>query len=153
MNTNVELTADPSRLAMGLQQAQLEIDKLASVNELFDIIGELPKDWKIIEVLPDGVMWRNKRKRLLVGASIMGYEDGKRWLHVSVSKKDQTVPMWADMCNVKQAFFGRDRKAIQVHPAHEKHVNIHPACLHLWCCLEDDPLPEFSHLVNGERVI
>ena len=137
----LELTADTSRLEAGLAAAKEKAEGIASLYELLEVIGQLPNDWKIIEVQPDGVMWRNKRKRLLVGASIMKYGDDKRWLHVSVSKKDQTVPTWADMSNVKQAFIGRSRRAIQVHPAEERHVNIHPGCLHLWCCLDETRCP------------
>ena len=32
-----------------------------------------------------------------------------------------------------------------VFPERKFHVNIHPFCLHLWCCLDGDGLPEFSH--------
>ena len=114
---------------------------------------KLPGGWQRIKNYQDGEMWRNKRKSLLVGASIMAYGDGNQWLHVSVSRKDKLTPTWQDMCNAKDAFIGRSRKAIQVHPEKSKYVNIHRACLHLWHCLDTDPLPEFSNVLVNTRVI
>jgi hypothetical protein len=45
---------------------------------------------------------------------------------------------------VKRDFIGDDAKAIMVFPEKKHHVNIHPFCLHLWVCMDDNPLPEFS---------
>ena len=68
--------------------------------------------------------------------------DGEKWLHVSASRQSR-VPSWADMMYVKQLFIGKGRKAIQVMPPTDEHVNTHPFVLHLWCNLERDPLPDF----------
>ena len=71
-------------------------------------------------------------------------EDGRPWLHVSFSRVDR-IPSWEDVIAVKELFVGRDRLAVQVFPPRDEHVNLHPYCLHLWCCLEDGfrPTPDF----------
>lgn len=70
-------------------------------------------------------------------------QDGKVWLHVSFSRRNR-LPSYGDMIRVKDAFIGPKKKAIMVLPADSEYVNIHPFCLHLFHCLEDDPLPDFT---------
>lgn len=53
------------------------------------------------------------------------------WEHVSVSRRDR-CPTWAEMCEVKDLFFGPDEWVMQYHPAQTDYVNDHPFCLHLW---------------------
>jgi hypothetical protein len=69
--------------------------------------------------------------------------DGKTWLHVSMSRKSR-IPSYQDMCDVKFLFIGKERQAIQIFAPEAKHINIHPYCLHLWCALEGDGLPDFG---------
>jgi len=57
--------------------------------------------------------------------------DGGGWEHVSVSRQDR-CPTWAEMCEVKDLFFGSDEWVLQYHPAASDYVNVHPFCLHLW---------------------
>lgn len=66
------------------------------------------------------------KQRVLVIAS-----DEGGWEHVSVSREDR-VPTWAEMCEVKDLFFGPDEWVMQFHPAASEYVNFHPNCLHLW---------------------
>lgn len=70
------------------------------------------------------------------------YDDGRWWRHVSVSLSNR-LPTWSELREVKDLFVGRNRKAIQVFPPQNEYVSVHPYVLHLWCCLEDDPLPDF----------
>lgn len=68
--------------------------------------------------------------------------DGAGWQHVSVSRPDR-CPTWAEMCEVKDLFFGPDEWVMQFHPAASDYVNTHPFCLHLWRPVgRDFPLPE-----------
>lgn len=76
---------------------------------------------------------------VLVGVGIW---EGKGWIHVSCSHRDK-VPSWKELCEVKDQFIG-DHKAIQVFPKKAEYVNIMPNCLHLWACLSDDGLPDFT---------
>jgi hypothetical protein len=57
--------------------------------------------------------------------------DGAGWEHVSVSRRDR-CPTWAEMCEVKELFWGADEWVVQYHPAAADYVNDHPFCLHLW---------------------
>jgi len=53
------------------------------------------------------------------------------WEHVSVSVKNRT-PNWAEMCFVKDLFWGPEECIVQYHPPRSTYVNCHPNCLHLW---------------------
>jgi hypothetical protein len=57
--------------------------------------------------------------------------DGMGWEHVSVSRSDRT-PSWAEMEQVKRAFFKDDETAMQLHVPPTDHISVHPYCLHLW---------------------
>ena len=79
---------------------------------------------------------------LFVLCSARTENDGKRWMHVSCSRRNR-LPSWEELRLVKDTFIGRERKAIQVLPPDSEYVNIHGYVLHLWCCLDVDPLPDF----------
>ena len=57
--------------------------------------------------------WINRHERLSVIASAAPQDDGRRWLHFSCAGRDQ-VPTWEQLVRVKEAFLGRESKAIQV---------------------------------------
>jgi hypothetical protein len=67
--------------------------------------------------------------------------DGRRWLHVSASRRDR-VPDWYDLKLVKQTFLP-DLTALQVLPTVDKYVNLSPNVLHLWACVDGDVVPDF----------
>lgn len=79
---------------------------------------------------------------LFIMASAGEYDDGKEWLHVSVSRKSR-LPTYEEMTRIKRDFIGDDKKAISVLPEKKYHVNINKNCLHLFYSAEN-PLPEFS---------
>lgn len=60
--------------------------------------------------------------------------DGEEWEHVSVSlgPTSTETPTWAEMCYVKDLFWGHDECVVQYHPAREDYRNLHHGCLHLW---------------------
>lgn len=106
--------------------------------------------------LPDGVrcieeggynrVWRiqrNQHRGLLVMADVTVKSDDKLWYHVSFSRA-KNIPTYADCLYVKEVFVGADRCAIQIFPERRYHVNFHPFCLHLYSCLEERSIPEFS---------
>lgn len=86
-------------------------------------------------------------RSLAVICSAQVEADGKRWIHVSCSRADR-LPSWKDLRRVKDVFVGVHRKAVQVFPAQSEYVNVHPNVLHLWACLDGDPLPDFR-LADG----
>ena len=78
---------------------------------------------------------------LIVIATVARHRGGGEWLHVSASYPDRE-PSWSVMCDVKDAFIGHDRVAVQVHPRTSEHYSLHPHCLHLWCRLDADVVPD-----------
>ena len=66
--------------------------------------------------------------------------DGKRWIRVSLSRRER-MPSYEDMALVKRLFLGEEKRAIQVFVPATEHYNLHPNCLHLWHCLDGDGLP------------
>jgi hypothetical protein len=79
---------------------------------------------------------------LMVVWSARKEADGRRWVHVSLSRPSR-LPSWEDVRKVKDAFIGRERKALQILPPQAEYVNIHNHVLHLWHCLDGDGLPDF----------
>jgi hypothetical protein len=116
----------------------------------------LPVDWrKFGDFGPSGAAYQSPGGlRVIATESEHGdYADESVWLHVSVSRANQ-LPSYEDLVTVKEIFIGCDAKAIMVFPPRDKHVNIHPNCLHLFSCLTGDPLPEFSgELAPGVRTL
>ncbi len=98
-----------------------------------------------------GRVYRNQGEGLLLLVSCARYSDAQRWLHLSVSRRDKKLPTWEQMSQVKRVFVGDERTAYQVMPPKSQHVNIHPACLHMWCCVDlDHYLPDFT--AGGETI-
>jgi hypothetical protein len=64
------------------------------------------------------------------------------WLHVSCAHATK-LPSWEDLREVKQVFCGPKRLALSIMPSETEYVNVHPYCLHLWCPLDHDPIPDF----------
>lgn len=79
---------------------------------------------------------------LIIIASAGEYDDGKEWLHVSVSRKSR-LPTYEELTRIKRDFIGDDKKAVFILPEKEKHVNIHNYCLHLFYSAAN-PLPDFT---------
>jgi len=61
--------------------------------------------------------------------------DGFGWEHVSVHVVDNgqdAVPLWEEMCQMKNLFWDEEDCVIQYHPPKSKYVNDHKYTLHLW---------------------
>ena len=111
--------------------------------ELFSDVPYPPDDWHFIDYWERGHVFRHKCGLCLI-IDCEEKTDGKRWVHVSVSRKDWD-PSHLDMMRAKLDFLG-DHYAYSVYPPDEKYVNVHKHCLHLWALAEGDgrALPEFS---------
>lgn len=115
----------------------------------------LPGNWKQIpdprlqvqDRVPENFRWYQHASRISVCISVQ-LISGKWWLHVSLSRPDR-LPNWDEYRGVKLLFCGPQRQAIQVLPKETSYVNVHPHCLHLFCCLEPggDGLPDFTEYV------
>ncbi len=84
----------------------------------------------------------DEKEVVVLQAKCYPYDDGKEWLHISVSRKSR-LPTYEEMTRIKRDFIGDDKKAISVLPEKKYHVNIDKYCLHLFYSAEN-PLPEFS---------
>lgn len=82
------------------------------------------------------------KRGMIVMITLAKEKDDKFWLHVSASYADH-LPAYAELKMVKDVFIGEDRKAIQVFPPKSEHYNLHDYCLHLWHCMDGDPVPDF----------
>lgn len=61
--------------------------------------------------------------------------NGMGWEHVSVhavSKKQNRMPTWSEMCKIKDLFWEDEDCAMQYHPPRSEYVNTYKYCLHLW---------------------
>jgi len=104
---------------------------------------EPPQGWTRYWDTPYDGFWENHKRNLKVIASFMRYGDGRMWLHVSMSHP-RRMPTYEELTYLKRHWFGDDRKCVMVLPPREEHVNIHPNCLHLYSCMDGDPLPDFT---------
>ena len=95
-----------------------------------------------VEEAIDGIAF--EKNGLFVITSLQKELDNNFWIHVSLSRKNK-LPSYNDVKLVKNTFIGKDKKAIQIFPEEENHVNLMPYCLHLWHCVDKDPLPDFTH--------
>ena len=86
--------------------------------------------------------WEKIGDDLIVLVSQSLEADDRMWLHASLSRPTR-LPSWSDLRRVKDAFIGKDKKAVQVFPADSEYVNMHPNVLHLFHCLDGDVLPDF----------
>ncbi len=100
----------------------------------------------LLQRRPDGYAAQWGRLRFVVSTSVE--EDGKRWLHASVSRDDGQLPSYEDLTNLKRFCVGEHRTALQVFPPQDKHVDIAGPLgievLHLWSCLDGDVTPDFT---------
>ena len=70
-----------------------------------------------------------------------GVDTEYMWEHVSISTPHRT-PNWAEMCLVKDMFWGDEECVVQFHPPKSAYVNHHPHCLHLFRSMDKEmPMP------------
>lgn len=103
----------------------------------------IPAGWTLLGRREDGAAYRNDLVGLQVIISAESHDDGRRWLHLSVSNPTR-LPKWRELVEVKELFLGLERYAYQVVPPRSRYVNIHPFVLHLFSCLDGEPLPDFT---------
>lgn len=103
----------------------------------------LPPGWTRSDMheTSNGAGWRSKSGLGVILSGAVELDD-RRWVHVSVSRRDR-VPSYEDLALVKRIFVGRERRAVQLFVPESEHVNLHRYCLHLWHCVDGDGLPDF----------
>lgn len=100
----------------------------------------LPIDWSEIKTM-SGVYVRKDGLNVVLSVE-MKKSDPRKWLHVSLSRQDR-LPSWDDIKDVKDLFVGKDKTAAQIFPPKDEYINHNPNVLHLWCCLNKSIFPDF----------
>lgn len=139
----------------------MSVQKKQAIHEL-RIVGGMAnsglmspcEDWQPPLVLPAD--WRREPNfgpaahyesgggmRVLITKEMHEDEKVRVWVHLSVSRPTR-LPSWEDLKQVKDLFIGRDKMAFQALPPASEYVNVHQNCLHLWYCLDGNPLPSFG---------
>lgn len=126
---------------------------------------EAPIGWYIADTIHSheephpicGYFWeRLSGQRIAVMEDVSIKADGKRWLHVSVSKPNRKMPTYEDIQEVRRLFVGEHRECYQVFPTSDRYVDFYHV-LHLWCNLDepDGVLPHFeaSIILNGKEML
>lgn len=103
----------------------------------------LPLHWTPVSRWGDGYRYLNMRNGLRVVFTGAFIEDGKTWLHLSVSRAKE-CPSYEDLCEVKKTFVGEKMWAYQVFAPRTEHINIHQFTLHLWVSVDGPALPNFG---------
>ena len=103
----------------------------------------IPPNWRVVKINWDGVLWVSGSLGISVILSGNTEQDGKRWLHLSLARRSR-LPSWEEVRLVKDLFLGKERLAVQVLPPASRYININPHCLHLWSCVDGDPVPDFA---------
>lgn len=112
----------------------------------------IPDRYTVLEHTPHATSFKRKDGMTVI-ASVRIEADDKQWLHLSCAHKTH-LPDYRDLCDIKRIWCGKERKAVMVFPPASQHVNDHPYCLHLYQCLDADPLPDFRlHLPGGLTTI
>jgi len=111
----------------------------------------IPAEWVEFDRDASGAArYQNARRGLGAILSCSIENDGRTWLHLSVSHRIR-VPKWKELVDAKVVFLG-DREAYQVIPPKARYVNIDSRVLHLWALRDKDAsvLPDFT---RGTRSI
>ena len=102
--------------------------------------------------LPGVMAFKHTMTQMAVIISEQTEQDGKNWLHVSMSYRDK-MPDYHDLLKVKNTFIGEDKDAVMVLPKEKDKVNHHPYTLHLFHCLSKDITPSILPDFTGGRGI
>jgi hypothetical protein len=110
-------------------------------------MSRVPPSWNLVSGFGDnGRCFR--RGNLQVIYSVLRYDDGNIWVHVSMCRRTGRhfcLPNFDELKRVKEDFIGADRWAYQVFPSESDYVNQNPYVLHLYARFDGAPaLPDFT---------
>ena len=103
--------------------------------------------WILKKQNDDGGMWLHFQSYRSIIASIAKEDDGRWWIHASIAHANQNrMPRYEELAMMKKNWIGEDHKAIMIFAEKKHHVNIRNNALHLFSCIDEDVLPEFSSM-------
>jgi hypothetical protein len=92
---------------------------------------------------------RNKLRILLSVDDFEHFQPGAGvWAHASLSRPDRD-PSWAEIKEVRDIVFGRDRCVIQVLAPAQYWLNFHEHCFHLLMRLDAETVPRLLYDQEG----
>lgn len=143
---------EAARCALAARDARLTQADADACAWVWEVLPVPPRaGWQVLQRTIDGYAARaTDRLSVIVSASVEA--DGRRWLHVSYARANR-MPDYEDTQRVRRLFIGEDRYALAVWPPKDRYVNLHRYTLHLWSCLDEYPLPEFSGMVGSVRTV
>lgn len=107
-----------------------------------------PGGWREREREASVAKYVNAQMSLTAMVSCSIENDGRAWLHLSVSHRTR-IPTWGELVVCKESFLG-DREAYQVMPPRARYVSIHPYVLNVFALLNDEAvLPDFTRATGG----
>ena len=104
---------------------------------------DAPAGWSVAHDSIDGRKYVHALMPMSCILSVAEEEDGRRWIHFSLAHPHR-LPKWDELVRYKEQFLGEETTAVQVLAPRSRWVNIHPYCLHLFVCLDGNPLPDFT---------
>lgn len=101
--------------------------------------------WVWRKSTPNGSVWDLPRTMSRIVHSVLPYDDGEVWGHVSISHRNGGLPGWSEVRNAQWLFYPEAKGLIIVAPEIE-HVDISEVA-HVWTCLTTGvPVPDFRLL-------
>lgn len=122
---------------------------------------ELVAAWTAGEIIgfggPNGARWPDTVVRAVWDFN--SRQGWRWWHHVSVSRADRRVPTYEELTAVRREFVTTARECYQIFPPEDRYVNLHPAVLHLWHCVDGSDgepdtgrqLPRFEAEISGQK--
>jgi hypothetical protein len=99
----------------------MELNKYRVIDQKFqDLYGTIGDEISGAFLIP----YKSNTLRIIASA-----QDG--WDHISISLINR-CPNWEEMEYIAKLFFKDTEYAVQYHVPSERHINIHPYCLHWW---------------------
>lgn len=123
----------------------IQLPEMRRLTGITGVLGgaPLPSEW--VELANENYhgVWCTRDGELSVIYSYAKYPDNKYWIHLSMTRRS-SMPAYDDLAYLKRVWLGPSARAVMVFPPEVEKVNIHPRCLHLFSCLVDDGLPDFT---------
>ena len=123
----------------------------------FDVARGIPRlltaGWRQRQRAGDGLgMWDQARLGLRLIHSVAKEWDGLVWGHVSLSRRDGTLPSWEEVRDAQWLIYPEDPGLIVVAPADEHWSNPAPNAAevhHVWTCRSKRVTPDFRRDRGG----
>ncbi len=107
----------------------------------------LPSTWRVVQEMENGRAYTAGNLKIFASAAIE--RDGRPWLHLSISRRDMTVPQWDDLLLVRSVLAPKDAHGYVCLPPEDEYCHFPPKpypmihVLHIFYSLSGRILPDF----------